>query len=80
MVQVHGSTWASDAGIVRTLSLWLIVGLSAWIPTYLLLSLRHVYQQNWFLTLAKFSLIGISYVTLLSVFTSIVAVLGFLLL
>lgn len=58
---------------------WLVVAVSVWIPVYLLISLRHVYRQNWFLTVTKFCVIGISYMTLLGVVTSFVAVLGFLL-
>lgn len=51
-----------------------------WMPVYLLLSLRTVYRQNWFLTLVKGLLIGISYLTLLGVVSGLVALLGFLLL
>jgi hypothetical protein len=49
-------------------------------PVYLLVSLRHVYRQNWFLTLGKFAVIGVSYITLLGVTTSVVAILSFVLL
>jgi hypothetical protein len=59
---------------------WLIVAAGVWIPLYMLISLRHVYRQNWFLTMLKFGVIGVSYVTLLSLVTSVVAVLGFVLL
>jgi hypothetical protein len=59
---------------------WLVVGMAVWIPIYLLVSLRHVYQQNWFFTVIKFGAIGISYVTLLGLTTSVVAILSFVLL
>lgn len=59
---------------------WLLIAISSWIPLYLLISLRHVYRQNWFLTLLKFGVIGISYITLLGIVTSLVALLGFVLL
>lgn len=51
-----------------------------WIPVYLLISLKTVYRQNWFLTVLKFGAIGISYLVLLTFVTTVVAVLSFLLL
>jgi len=59
---------------------WLAIGVFAWIPVYLLISLRVVYQQGWLLTFGKFFAIGISYVVLLAFTTSIVAILSFVLL
>ena len=59
---------------------WLITIISVWIPVYLLISLRVVYQQGWLLTLGKFFAIGISYVTLLALVTSGVAIASFVLL
>jgi hypothetical protein len=59
---------------------WLMVILGVWIPVYLLISLRTVYQQNWALTLGKFFVIGISYVTLLAFVTTVVAIASFVLL
>ncbi|NNL00465.1 MAG: DUF3667 domain-containing protein [Xanthomonadales bacterium] len=59
---------------------WLVIVISVWIPLYLLVSLRVVYQQNWFMTIGKFSVIGISYLTLLTFVTSGVAIASFVLL
>ncbi len=59
---------------------WFTIILSIWIPIYLLISLRTVYQQNWFLTLGKYFVIGISYVTLLAFVTTGVAIASFVLL
>ena len=59
---------------------WLIIAISIWIPLYLLISLRKVFQQGWILTIGKFSVIGLSYVTLLSLVTSGVAIASFVLL
>jgi hypothetical protein len=42
--------------------------------------LRTVYRQNWFLTLGKYLVIGISYLTLLSLVTTGVAIASFVLL
>lgn len=76
------SGWLESNGalLAAQAASWLLIAISIWIPLYLLISLRHVYRQNWFLTLFKFGVIGISYVTLLSIVTSIVALLGFVLL
>jgi hypothetical protein len=59
---------------------WLSIIMVIWIPLYLLISLRTVYQQNWFLTVGKFFVIGISYVTLLLLVTTGVAITSFVLL
>ena len=59
---------------------WLAIGIFAWIPVYLLVSLRVVYRQGWLLTTGKFFAIGISYIALLGLMTSIVAILSFVLL
>jgi len=61
-------------------AVWLQTALWIWIPVYLLISLRTVYQQNWLLTTGKFIVIGISYMMLLGIVTSIVAILSFVLL
>ena len=59
---------------------WLIAAISVWIPLYLLISLRVMYQQNWFLTIGKFIVIGVSYVALLILVTTGVAITSFVLL
>jgi hypothetical protein len=59
---------------------WLTVIMLAWIPLYLLISLRTVYRQNWFLTLGKYFAIGISYASLLAFVTIGVAIASFVLL
>lgn len=59
---------------------WLMVAIWSWIPLYLLISLRVVYQQGWFLTVVKFVLIGISYITLLGVVSAGVAITSFIML
>ena len=59
---------------------WMAVAIGVWIPVYLLISLRVVYQQGWFLTLGKFAAIGLSYLTLLTIVTSGVAIASFVLL
>jgi len=59
---------------------WLQTAIWIWIPVYLLISLRVVYAQNWFLTVGKFFVIGTSYVALLAVVTAGVAIASFILL
>jgi hypothetical protein len=59
---------------------WVAVAISIWIPLYMLISLRVVYQQNWVLTFGKFTVIGLSYLTLLILVTSGVAIASFVLL
>jgi len=59
---------------------WLITAISIWIPVYMLISLRVVYQQNWFLTVGKFAVIGISYMALLLIVTASAAITSFVLL
>ena len=51
-----------------------------WMPVYLFISLKRVYRQGWWLTIAKFSAIGMSYMMLLGMVTAFVAVLSFVLL
>jgi hypothetical protein len=59
---------------------WLFTIIGIWIPIYLFVSLRVVYQQNWFLTIGKFFVIGISYLTLLGLVTASVAITSFVML
>jgi hypothetical protein len=66
--------------MAATAAEWLAIVVGIWIPVYLLISLRVVYQQNWLMTLGKFTLIGFSYLTLLSIVTSAVAIASFVLL
>jgi len=57
---------APGAGALHSL-LGLIEGLMfAWMPVYLLLMQKRVYGQGWPMTLLKYSLLGFSYVLLLS--------------
>lgn len=51
-----------------------------WIPLYLLISLKRVYNQGWVMTVAKYSVVGVSYMVVLGFATAFVAVLSFLLL
>ena len=74
--QFNAASYATAA----TWTQWFQIIIGIWIPIYLLVSLRTVYQQNWFLTLGKYLAIGISYLTLLSLVTTGVAIASFVLL
>lgn len=51
----------------------------AWVPFYLVGSLRTVYRQNWFMTISKGFLIAFSYVMLLVFVSTMVGLLSFIL-
>lgn len=65
--------WTTAANVINA-------ALAIWVPVYMLVSLKRVYQQGWLLTVLKFSCIGISYVTLLLLATTVVALTSFVLL
>jgi len=69
-----------EEGVVSSIVGFLDVAVLIWIPVYMLLSLKRVYRQGWGLTLVKFSCIGISYAALLTLATTFVALISFLLL
>ena len=70
----YGNTTAATSMI------WVMAVIGSWIPLYMLISLRVVYRQNWFMTMGKFTLIGLSYMTLLGLVTTGVAIASFVLL
>ena len=70
----------SEEGPLTTAVFWFNIAVWCWIPVYLLVSLKRVYRQGWLLTMGKFSVIGISYIVLLALAASFVALLSFLLL
>jgi hypothetical protein len=69
-----------SAGRMTTVVEWITAAIWFWIPVYLLVSLKRVYQQGWGMTLAKYSLVGVSYMMLLLLTAGFVALLSFLLL
>jgi hypothetical protein len=71
---------ARDYALLATGIQWLVIAAWCWIPLYLLISLRVMYRQNWFLTLSKYFVIGISYTTLLVFVSTGVALASFVLL
>jgi hypothetical protein len=81
LAEVAGSLFAANGHPAAAENMnWVMIVIGSWIPLYLLISLRVVYKQNWLMTLGKFGLIGISYMTLLVVVTSGVAIASFVLL
>jgi hypothetical protein len=69
-----------EEGRVTTAVAWFNIALYTWTPIYFLLSLKRVYQQSWSLTVAKYLVIGLSYLMLLSLTTVVAAALSFVLL
>jgi len=69
-----------EEGRITTAVSWANIGIGLWIPLYFLVSLKRVYQQGWGMTIAKYCLIGTSYVVLLALATAFVALLSFVLL
>jgi len=82
MLLGYFSTWREPAGegSLTTAITWFSIVIWAWIPVYLLVSLKRVYQQGWGMTVAKYSLIGMSYVVLLAFTAAMVALVSFVLL
>lgn len=74
-------SFASNRGLawLEQTSYALSYAIAAWIPIYLIMSLRTVYQQNWFMTLVKGMLIGMSYMALLILVVTVVGIMGFIL-
>jgi len=68
-----------ETGLVTSGVNILNVIIAVWIPVYLLVSLKRVYRQNWWMTMTKFSCIGISYLVLLILTSAFAALLSFLL-
>ena len=69
-----------EDGLLTTAVNVINVAIWTWIPIYLLISLKRVYQQGWGLTTLKYSCIGVSYLVLLTMTTAFVALLSFVLL
>lgn len=74
-------TWFAGQGMraAELATIGLNVVIACWIPIYLIVALRTVYQQSWWLTVAKGLVIGFCYLTLLAAVTVMVGLLGFLL-
>jgi len=70
----------TEEGWVTTAVGWINIAIFTWIPVYFLLSLKRVYQQSWTMTAAKYFVISLSYLILLSLTTSVAAVMSFVLL
>jgi hypothetical protein len=70
----------TEEGPVTTTVLWISIAIFTWIPIYFLFSLKRVYQQGWTMTLVKYFFISLSYLILLTLATSVAAVLSFVLL
>jgi hypothetical protein len=54
--------------------------LMAWIPIYMFIAMKRVYQQGWFLTTVKYLAVGWIYIIVLGLTTGLAAAIGFLML
>jgi len=77
---IAGWSEPTGEGRIHNAVSWANVAIGVWIPVYFLVSLKRVYQQGWGMTIAKYCLIGLSYVMLLGFATAFVALLSFVLL
>ncbi|MBT8048518.1 MAG: DUF3667 domain-containing protein [Xanthomonadales bacterium] len=85
LITISANSYASwldptEEGLVASIVNFMDFLVLIWIPLYMFLSLKRVYGQGWGLTFLKFSCIGISYMMLLALATSFVALLSFVLL
>ena len=69
-----------DAGIAETGYDVLLAVLLVWIPIYMFIAMKRVYQQGWMLTTVKYLAVGWVYLIILGLTTGLAAAIGFLLL
>ena len=70
----------NEEGWITTAANLFNVAMLVWVPIYFLLSLKRVYLQGWTMTLGKYFVISLSYLVLLALATSVVALMSFVLL
>ena len=69
----------AEDGPLSTAGFWLDVVMMTWVPIYMFIAMKRVYQQGWLLTIAKYFVVSVSYLILLAFVTSITAVASFVL-
>ncbi|WP_143729528.1 DUF3667 domain-containing protein [Microbulbifer sp. GL-2] len=62
---VNIQDWLDNYSWITILCNWTLLVLIVWIPIYLLLMQKKIYQQGWIMTLIKYCTLGISYPLLL---------------
>jgi hypothetical protein len=67
-------------GPLNTAAGWVETILLIWIPVYMLIALKRVYQQGWWLTTGKYMAISLSYLCILGFATAFVALTAFIML
>ena len=70
----------SSDGAFSTAANWFQSIMLLWIPVYMLISLKQVYQQDWWLTIGKYLAVGTSYLLILGLATGFVALATFIML
>ena len=64
--------FGSDYAFLSSMSEYIVIGLLIWMPIYIFIMQKRVYKQGYLLTTLKFSLIGFSYLMLIT-FTFVAA-------
>lgn len=68
----------SETGWVYRGAEWLSIALLVWIPLYLLVAQKRMYEQGWLMTVIKYWAVGMTYLIILSFALLIAAVVGFI--
>ena len=85
LIVILGNSFAgwqepTEEGPITAAISWINIVIGVWIPVYLLVSLKRVYQQGWWMTMGKYTCIGVSYLVLLAMATAFAALVSFVLL
>ncbi|WP_295802526.1 DUF3667 domain-containing protein [uncultured Microbulbifer sp.] len=72
LVDLRGWLATPDSALDMLFGL-ILTALAVWMPIYLLLMQKRIYRQGWFVTSAKFALLGGAYITLLGGATAFTA-------
>ena len=77
-IEIGAVTLGVNADVADTISSVITAVLMFWIPIYMFLAMKRVYQQGWFLTIGKYLMVGWTYVIILGLTTGLAAAIGFL--
>jgi len=77
-MEIGAVTLGVSADIAETVSSVIAAVFMFWIPVYMFIAMKRVYQQGWLLTIGKYLMVGWTYVIILGVTTGLAAAIGFL--
>ncbi|BBM00198.1 DUF3667 domain-containing protein [Microbulbifer sp. GL-2] len=72
-LMMDAQEWLKNFKWIEVALSWGLLFLLGWIPVYLLIMQKRVYQQGWLMTLSKYIVIAIIYPVLLAFFTTMTA-------